>query len=454
MKNLWKKFALAGLTGMMLSSVPAMVQAQDVGFDDTPAVKSAMDAVNKQVDFMEKFGLTKGINYTLSFDVQQGNGPDGVSSANVFGDSSCDVSVGLNNDGASSMTSPEYRGQIDKTLGYTEEEKVLLAQTFAGHEVSHCRLVKIANPFQLENAESSKLINKIYGNTLTRGVIKRDGKNVVSFGLGDFLNESYADGMAFTSMVKASNGSDKILNFFKKVSANRHLQTLKVQNEGVFNADQVDAYDLRMATEGLNTSENIKKIKEAQTPQELDKIVLENSNKNVWKSLSNKSVEDLQKAIGVEALHHQAVNYSVLSQKHIDKGSLVAESIEYAKSKLSQEDRTNMEQAMAVMASSNFGKMGEATKTLMDIRTKLSEPLKDFMVSKSKEINEAIFHIHQESLKYKTTDNKDLKTALASYENDFKSSNNGVTNLALNINNDVISKNKGETLTKRAALKY
>lgn len=454
MKNVWKKFALAGLTGMMLSSVPALVKAQDVGFDDTPAVKSAMAAVNKQVEFMENFGLTKGLNYTLSFDVKQSNDQDGLSSANVFGDKSCDVSVGLNNNGASTMTSPEYRGQIDSTLRYSEEEKVLMAKVFAGHEISHCRLVKISNPFQLDNAEDTKLINKIYGNTLTRGVIKRDGKDVVSFGLGDFLNESYADGMAFASMVNESGGKKETLDFLKKVSANRHLQTLKVQSEGVFNSDQVDAYDLRLATEGLSSPENIKKIVEAKTPQELDKIVLDNSNKNVWTSLSSRSVEDLQKAIGVDALHNQAVNYSVLSKQHLDKNSLVAQSIDYATSKLSQEDRTNMEQAMAVMASSNFSKMGDATKTLLDIRNKMDKPLKEFMESKKDDINSAIEVIHKESLKYKVKDSKDLKTALADYSQKFNDGNNAVTNIALSINSDLIVKNKGETLTKRSALKY
>lgn len=424
MKSLFKKIAVLGFTGVMLSVTPGLSSASD--FNDTPEVIAAMAAVNSHVEFMENFGFTNALKYTLTFDVSYGD-HDGQNMANVFNESHCDVTVGLNKKGANSMSSKEYRDELDVALNYSDDDRLMLAKAFAGHEVAHCRLVKIKNPFAIGTEDENKLVNYVYGNTLTRGVIEKDGKHVVNFGLGDFLNEAYADGMAFALMIK-SEAQDKVSSFFKKVSANRDLQTLKVTEDGIMSNQQIDAYDLKNATHGLNNKSTIKLILDSKTPEELDRIVLNNANDTVLSSLSKRSANDLKGSIGVEAIYNQAVNYSVLSSSHLDENSLVAQAIDHAKNNLTSENKEKLENSLAIMSSTNFSKMNEAIKNLKILQEVMKPSLKSFIVEKEPEINKAIEVLHKNSHAYKET-NITLNQAIIKYHHEFNSTGiNFVTN--------------------------
>lgn len=419
MKNAFRKFALLGVGAVMLSGVVANTHAQEMSFEDPPQVKTALAEIEKHVKFMEDFGIMKGIDYTLSFDVQRKDGPEGVSMANVFGQKYCDVSVGVNLDGTSgTMTSAEYKAQLDPVLNYSMAESLLLSKAFAGHEISHCRLIKMKDIFQVaDGQEANTAINKVFGNTMTRSMsMGENGKVKADFGLGDFLNESYADGMAFATLVKAEGATPENLKAFEKISINRHLQTLKISEDGVMQPNQVDAYDLRGVVKELSKKENIDKILAAQTPEDLDKIVLESANKAVWMSLAKKDPAHIEQALGKDMLLKQAQNYLVIPTVHLKDGSIISRSINHAKSQLSSDELQRYESAVNIYGSSgNVPQIKEATKTFESLRDKMTASMKTYIDSQENEINQAVGFIKEAVKPYRMDKKETFASAIQEY---------------------------------------
>ncbi len=236
---------------------------------------------------------------------------------NSFHEENCTVNIELNSDMETGYigTKENREALKDITNPSNLKQQQLRTEFITYHEMAHCRLVEIKNPYKSEDKNAENILNQYYQHGLP-SLYSSDSKKFDN-SLYDNLQENFADTFSFIQLIKKYGGDTDLLVLIQKIQIERS------DLSNTLNKDSLIAHNTEFSIKELLKEENIKQILSIDNEQELENIALNIANKGMWQAI--KTHGELDRVSNQFTLVDGATRFfSIIALKNIN-GSIVNE---------------------------------------------------------------------------------------------------------------------------------
>lgn len=145
------------------------------------------------------------------------------------------------------------------------------------HEMGHCRLAEIKEPFKSDNKNAQYILNKYF----QHGAVSISNSNSEKYNnsLYDNLQENFADTFGFVQLVHKHGADKDLLALMQKIQIERS------DLSNTLNKDYLIAHNTEFSLKEALKEDNINKIINAKSQQELEDIALKIANKGMWEAI-------------------------------------------------------------------------------------------------------------------------------------------------------------------------